>query len=647
MLISKPLIAYIGRDEPLPETIPLRAGPLTMLYEAGMLRYIRLGDVEILRQVYAAVRDHNWGTVPAQLEAVQVQAGLDSFEISFRCVHQQEGVHFVWQGLIRGSNTGELSFSFDGEALSRFQRNRIGFCVLHPMDCAGQACSIEHVDASVTQGAFPQQIAPHQPYFNIRAIRHELMPGLEAEVRMEGDTFEMEDQRNWIDASYKTYCTPLGDPFPVWVEAGERVQQRITLRLHGELPQMSSEGPGPLAVTLMELAPGSPVVSLPLLGLACASHDEALSERALSRLHALDLNHLRLDLRPGDDYAARLKQAQADARRIGARLELALTLDQTAEASLTQIKALTEEQDLPVDCWLIFSQGAKTTRPEAIRLARSILGEQARIGAGTDAFFTELNREQPPVEDLNLLSYSSNPQVHAFDNASLVETLAALPVTVQSATGFAEGRALRISPLTLKMRWNPNATGPEPETAPGELPPRVDVRQMSLFGAGWTLGALAHLAGSNIEALTLYETSGWLGVLERESGSALPELFHSIPGGVYPVYHVLADLGEFTGAEVMPCFSSDSLRLSALALRQAGALRLILANHSAQTQTLILSGLSGSWMMRSLDINTIEQAMADPEAYRAQPGQPLPAGQISLQPFAVLTLDRLTEGATE
>lgn len=28
----------------------------------------------------------------------------------------------------------------------------------------------------------------------------------------EGDVFEMEDQRNWTDASYKTYCTPWGCP---------------------------------------------------------------------------------------------------------------------------------------------------------------------------------------------------------------------------------------------------------------------------------------------------------------------------------------------------------------------------------------------------------------------------------------------------
>jgi hypothetical protein len=32
--------------------------------------------------------------------------------------------------------------------------------------------------------------------------------------RMEGDTYETEDQRNWTDASYKTYVRPLPCPGP-------------------------------------------------------------------------------------------------------------------------------------------------------------------------------------------------------------------------------------------------------------------------------------------------------------------------------------------------------------------------------------------------------------------------------------------------
>src|SRR5215210_1152295 len=54
--------------------------------------------------------------------------------------------------------------------------------------------------------------------------------------RMEGDVFEMEDQRNWMDASYKTYVRPLALPWPYTIPKGERSSQSVTLTLRGALP---------------------------------------------------------------------------------------------------------------------------------------------------------------------------------------------------------------------------------------------------------------------------------------------------------------------------------------------------------------------------------------------------------------------------
>ena len=68
---------------------------------------------------------------------------------------------------------------------------------------------------------------------DIRAISHDLHAGGTVEVRMDGDAFEMEDQRNWTDASYKTYCTPLAAPFPVTIEQGETVRQSVTIGVRG------------------------------------------------------------------------------------------------------------------------------------------------------------------------------------------------------------------------------------------------------------------------------------------------------------------------------------------------------------------------------------------------------------------------------
>ena len=103
-----------------------------------------------------------------------------------------------------------------------------------------------------------------------------------------------------------------------------------------------------------------------------------------------------------------------------------------------------------------------------------------------------------------------------------METLEAQAVTVESARQFAGGLPIAVTPVTLLARFNPNATGPEPEPAPGELPAQVDVRQMSLFGANWTLGSIKYLSESGASSVTYYETTGWRGVMETTSGSPLP-----------------------------------------------------------------------------------------------------------------------------
>ena len=55
----------IRLSEPMKPVTPprvLRAGALTAEFEAGNLRYIRFGGVEMIRAVSFIVRDKNWGT---------------------------------------------------------------------------------------------------------------------------------------------------------------------------------------------------------------------------------------------------------------------------------------------------------------------------------------------------------------------------------------------------------------------------------------------------------------------------------------------------------------------------------------------------------------------------------------------------------
>ena len=73
----------------------------------------------------------------------------------------------------------------------------------------------------------------------------------------------------------------------------------------------------------------------------------------------------------------------------------------------------------------------------AARVVGLMAGLATHTG-GTTVNFAELNRGNPPVWVSDGVCFSIHPQVHAFDNRSLVETCAAVADTVASARQFSE-----------------------------------------------------------------------------------------------------------------------------------------------------------------------------------------------------------------
>ena len=114
----------------------LQLGPFEFTFEDGALRYLRTGGHDLLWQIYAAVRDANWGTIPGEIEDVIIYYEAQEKHIYFTSVHEQADIQFIWSGHIHANAAGWLTFEFEGEAESTFLSNRIGFCVLHPMTAA-------------------------------------------------------------------------------------------------------------------------------------------------------------------------------------------------------------------------------------------------------------------------------------------------------------------------------------------------------------------------------------------------------------------------------------------------------------------------------------------------------------------------------
>jgi hypothetical protein len=264
---------------------------------------------------------------------------------------------------------------------------------------------------------------------------------------------------------------------------------------------------------------------------------------------------------------------------------------------------------------------------------------------GTNTYFNELNRNRPDMTAMDAVAWSINPQIHAFDERSLVEALEGQTATVRSGRAFAEGKPVIVSPITLRPRFNAVAVAAETAGDGGALPWPVDPRQMSLFCAAWTIASIAGLAGAGAASLTYYETAGWRGLVEREGELPQPERFPSNPGIAFPVLQVFADLAGWRGAQIRAVEGVEPLAIHALALELGGRRRVLVANVSEADLAVPLAGLAGdAALVRRLDESSAPLALADPEAFRATGRrQAFVAGELALElpPFATVCIDQL------
>jgi D-apionolactonase len=642
-----------GSDAPLPDLRGLRAGPARVLLDRIDLRYVRIGRTELVRRIYVAVRDRNWNTVSGEVSELEVDERADSFDVRFSVRHRAPDIDFSWQGAIAGGADGRITYSLDGVAEQELQYNRIGICVHHPWRETAGATFRARTPEGEIKGTFPDLIGPQLvvegkilalfPAYDRLEVG--LPGGGSLELEFEGDLWETEDHRNWTDANFKTYSTPLALGFPHSLAEGQTLTQRMTATPREVEGDADGEG-GAIRLTI-----GEPTgMTVPAIGLGMDGDGHEPTEREIELLRALGPAHLRVELKlDGDDWRDVLLRAQEIARRAGTHLLVSLHLrPEHADRLPAVAEALAAGPE--VDDVLVILLGGRTSTPdettprELVDLVRGALGSKlpgTPIGGGTEIYFTEINRTRPQAKDWDSVCFSITPQIHAFTDLDLVENLDAQGENVRSAQALAPGKRIVVSPITIRRRVNFHATAPEPEPAPGELPDSVDVRQPSLLGAAWTAGSLKYMCEAGAAAVTYYESTGWRGVLEREEGSALPALFHSRPGHVFPLYHPLAEVAGWRGGEVVRVDSEDPLVVVGLAVRARGKLRLLIANLTPAAQEVLVSPLQGMYRLPRLSTSNADEACAEPESFRASGEDVSADGELALrlEPYEVVRAD--------
>ena len=612
----------------------LVAGALSVEFDNGNLRYIRLKGIEVLRALSFLVRDENWGTYTPILRNLSIKQQPSSFVINYQasCTRQDQSIDY--EAHIEGHADGSLIFRGKAIPKTDFLTARTGFVVLHPLaGVVGQALKVEHVDGTVTESQFPEQVNPDCPFRNIRALSHQVLPGVWARCVMQGDAFEMEDHRNWTDASFKTYVRPLSRPWPYTLPAGEAVEQSVSLHFSGPVPgQVSSAKAAPLQIHIGSVT-GALVPPIGL-GVPAEEVDHALSKLQLMKQLSPKFLVCFFDPRQNHGEALLRQYAQLSAG-LNAQLMLEVvvqSLDGFA-AELMQVAAQARAAGLQPDMVCVCPVGhLKSVLPggiyppapelQALYEAARQAFPAAQLGGGMFSFFTELNRKRPPCEGLDFITNSTSPIVHAADDRSVMETLEALPWQIETAKHFSGGKPHHVGPSGIGARDNPHGArySDNPDNNRVCLA-KMDPRQRGLFSAAWTLGYVSTLVQSGVARISMAAPTGPLGVIySRSPGEPQPwfdNLSVSMAGHtVYPVFHTLASLNCASGHQLLDISNSDKQKLASFGWQDEHGKRVLLANLSAHAVKVNISGLGKKSCVGVLDEHSFVQASTNPIAFR-------------------------------
>lgn len=534
----------------------LYAGPLQMLYERGFLRYVSYQDSEILRMIYFALRDENWDTCDHVITHEEKDISWETFQIKYDSVHRKNNEDLIrWKVTIEGLPDSSIRFTIAGEVLKEIKKNRVGFCILHPLKgVKGQPVEITHSNGLTQSARFPESVEPRNPFKDIQKLKWNFENkwyGLE----FNGEIFETEDQRNWIDTSFKTFCTPADLPIPVTLSSGARIFQQVHFRPLEKLQAITSHDS-----TIIQLEKSGEHTQLPDIGFSLPMENSPMSDDTIQILTKLKPDHTSIEVISSQpDWIAKFSRQCESAYAINAPLKVKLMLADDFADALEQFILLLQQNRLKVKEVILLTEDKPVSDQKLINEVTRLksLLPAVKWGAGTNGDFKDVNRNRFDAAHLDFISYTAHPQVHAFDDRTLVENIDGLRETGKSARLIYPGQAIHVCPITLQKRKGRN---PDP-------------RQKTDMAALWAFGALRAASEGKINSVTLFETTGNNGILSQD-------------GKPYPVYSILEKVLHFRNHKMVELKNTEPLLIDAMLFTNDSSTTLLLINYTDDLQTV-------------------------------------------------------------
>lgn len=534
-------------------------GPVSFLVDAADVRNLCWAGQEIVRRIFVTVRDNQWREVSPTAWSCRSILNEGSLRVHLTARHEDPQIRFAWRGCFMvDPTTREMSFSLAGKVLDDMEVNRLGLVVLHPLDALLGGSITVSGPTGVETLAIREQIHPQPMVDGLPTgmtipfhtqVAH-LSNGDSLRFNFSGELFEIEDQRNFGDASFKSYCPPLAAGFPRLLQAGTRVthEVRCVASVAGNETTVSGHSDA-LVLPALRRVYGPPPVGI---------HEPAMGDAASTGLLASAyFRHLRADVAADasvDSFTTVCAQLAG-----GQGLELGLVVGPDDEVADELIAAICAERRLTR--LLLVEEGPSVIRRE---VAERVCAALHRRGCGVpvftavDGYFVDVNRGVVVETVGDGMAIAVCPSVHSGDVLTVTENVAALPYVVSTAQDLFPGRDIAVSPLTLRL-------GPPPE-------PEV----YELAALAWFVAALETLGRTTVSSVTIGSD-----VLPPPPGQAgLGEAWAS-------VLDLLGQARE--AAKVGSCVVGES-RVHALGWGDADYEQIIVANLADQDQVVRVDG---------------------------------------------------------
>src|SRR5262249_37496665 len=271
---------------------------------------------------------------------------------------------------------------------------------------------------------------------------------------------------------------------------------------------------------------GTAATRMPLIGLRATAQWLTEAEAALDLLRPVrpQLVSGRIDPRAGHGVQE-IKRYGALAEALGAGLMLELVVPARRDPSLELGEFAAQLRDSsvrPESIAVALAEDRIRQEPGAppplallgavYRAAREALPDQT-IGGGTFAFFTELNRNWPPLGLIDYVTHMVSSVVHAADDRSIMENLDSIRHIGATVRAFAGKMPHRVVASAIGLETGPGGDpAPNPENRRTAMA-RMDPRQRGLFGAAWTLASIGEWARGGVAAVTPAALAGEFGAV--------------------------------------------------------------------------------------------------------------------------------------